>query len=162
MSVTIKPTITFDKLGASLESLADTFSPKSLKDDFMMEASDMILKDVDVRFDKAEDPEGKKWLSNAAQTKLGGRFSVAYNTRPSGATVTGSSSRLTDTGAFRRSFRTILMRWDKLIVGPTGSRNGIIAQAAAAWGNIVAGFGPKLRNDLNKLMENYLYRKAMK
>lgn len=100
---------------------------------------------VKVRFLTGKGPDKKQWKSSSKKTKFGGRFSAAYNKRPSGRLVTASSLRLSDTGELRESYRVLKYDADSVEVGPLASGKGGIAQdiAEAAeenWENHIVGW----------------------
>lgn len=100
-----------------------------------------------VSFATATGPDDKQWRSGAAQTKLGGRFSLKYNKRPSGRVVGADSLRNLDTGALANGHVVIEANASRVKVGPgTRGKSGkarVIMEREAGYGNHAVGWDRK-------------------
>ena len=142
--------------------MAQHLRPEDVGDDFLRQAKAIddsinnsswnkkvigqaMIVNVQVGFLKGEDPEGKKWMSSAAKTKLGGKFAESYKKRPSDdSPVTASSLRLTDSGQLREHYDIVHYDKNDVVVGPVGERNiNIATSAETRWGNTITGWGDR-------------------
>jgi hypothetical protein len=103
-----------------------------------------MLTMVIVGFANGEGPDGHKWKSGAAVTKLGGRFSERYSKRPSGRPVDGASIRNLDTGALANGHVVIKADHKHIKVGPgvrgKAGRARVIMEREAGYGNYAVGW----------------------
>ncbi len=144
MSTTIMSPISFRDMPGFIRSVAEIYDPVNLKKDYFKVVANLMLNFIALRFARAKDSEGNSWTSNADKTKFGGRFSVNYNKRPSGNKVSAGSKRLFDTGTLMNSYKVLYISNHKVVVGPTGSRNTLIAEVAATkWHNDIVGWSKK-------------------
>ena len=112
------------------------------------------------------------WLSNARETKLGGRWAKDYKKRPSGQLITADKIRLVDSGndaELANSYRGLEVTANSATVGPGKTAHGgagidIAKQAEtlrpAGWGNHIVGFTTEINEALKYEMQNYLDRMA--
>ncbi len=152
------PTTDFRGMAKSLRAMGEVVSEQELSKGYMKSMANIMLNLIALRFAKSEDANKQKWVSSASKTKLSGRFSVNYKKRPSGKAVSGSSKRLFDTGALMRSYKVYHITGKKVIIGPTGKRNTIIAEAMFEQGNYIAGWGKEDVKLANKELEAYILR----
>lgn len=160
MATVVLPTIQFRQLPGFLRSVAEVYDSDNLENDYFKVIGKLMLNLIAVRFATGKDPERRLWKSTAEQTRLGGRFSIDYKKRPSGSRVTSSSKRLTDTGELLKSYKVLVNNGKKVVVGPTGDRNEVIAQAAAEkWNNEIVGWSDNDIELAKKELEAYLIRR---
>ena len=161
MSTINLPTITMRELPKFIRGVAEIHNTSDLESGFMKTISNLMLNLIAVRFATGKDPQGRLWKSPSTSTRLGGRFSSAYKIRPSGSNVTGSSKRLTDTGQLLSSYKVLHQSAKKVVVGPTGNRNVLIAEVAAEdWNNQITGWSKKDSALAVKEYTSYFERKA--
>lgn len=142
-STTMSP-ISFRNMPGFIRSVAVIYDPKNLKKDYFQVVANLMLNFIALRFSRSMDSEGNKWMSTADKTKCGGKFSINYKRRPSGQQVSSGSKRLFDTGTLMNSYKVLYISNHKVVVGPTGSRNVLIAEVAAEkWHNDVVGWSKK-------------------
>lgn len=100
------------------------------------------------------------WISKAAETKFGGRWSVSYNKRPSGKPVTPDKIRMVDTNNLANSYRVLEADHNHVTVGPGKTSHGgagpLIAEKEENAGNAIVGFTSEINNALKYEMENYV------
>ena len=113
----------------------------------------VMVTGVIVRFLKGIGPDGTKWKSGAKETKLGGKYSKAYDKRPSGRLVSASSIRNTDTGDLANAHTVIKADAHNVKVGPgvrgKGGKARKIMEREAGYGNHAVGWD----NELKKVMD---------
>ena len=147
-----------DDFKKQAKALDKTFDSKTWNQKVIGRA---MVVNVVTGFLRQEDPNGKKWKSSAAKTKFGGRFSADYKKRPSGLPVTPSSLRLNDSGDFMGSYDVLWASKKDVEVGPIGSRNRRIAEAAeTTWKNPIVGWGKRGKIIVDKQIEVALDRIA--
>ena len=120
---------------------------------------------VIMRFLTGKGPKGKEWLSGASKTKLSGKYSEAYNKRPSGRMVSASSIRNTDRGALANSHRVLKATSKGVKVGPgaNGKKKKArkIMDREAGYGNYAVGWDKDLREILKKEIQAFVDEIAM-
>ena len=118
-----------------------------------MVVAPVMITGVIMRFLTGKGPNGKAWKSKAKETKLGGKYSKAYNKRPSGRLVSASSIRNTDTGDLANSHTAIKVTAKYVKVGPgvrgKEGRARKIMEREADYGNYAVGWDTKLKNVLD-------------
>lgn len=108
-----------------------------------------MLTGVIMRFLTGKGPDDAEWKSGAATTKLGGKFSEKYDTRPSGRHVSASSVRNLDTGELANAHGVLAADAKHVKVGPQrkakDKKARKIMEREAGYGNNAVGWDDKLR-----------------
>lgn len=102
-----------------------------------------------VAFLEEKGPENRAWRSGAKVTKHGGRWSEAYDVRPSGAKVTADKTRNLDKGELANSHTVIKADARTVKVGPgtrgKGGKARKIMEREAGYGNLAVGWDARRR-----------------
>lgn len=125
----------------------------------------VMVTGVIMRFATGKGPKGKPWLSGAKTTKLGGKYSSTYNTRPSGRAVSSSSIRNTDTGALANAHTVKKATEKNVVVGPgtrgKGGKAVKIMEREASYGNYAVGWDKPLKRVLDGEIQAFVDEIAM-
>lgn len=128
--------LTFDQLGADFEKMAELASSQISV--FLKDCGRMMINVIRLRFATGSGPDGDKWLSTAANTKYGGRWSSRYTRH---GELSSGSIRLFWTGELMRSFTELACDEDHVVIGPKGDIFETIADVASnRWGNEIVGW----------------------
>jgi len=137
----------------------------SLRKQNRMVVGPVMVTGVIMRFLAGKGPKGKAWLSGAKSTKLGGKYSQAYNRRPSGRDVSASSIRNTDTGALANSHTVIKADGRGVKVGPgvrgKSGKARKIMEREAGYGNYAVGWDAPLKRIVDAETQAFVDEIAM-
>jgi len=141
-----------------------TGNPSQAKMNRMVIGPTMVT-GVIMRFLVGKGPNDAEWKSEAKRTKLGGKYSFTYYTRPSGHRVSAASIRNTDTGALANCHRVLKATSKFVKVGPgVKGKDGVarkIMQREAKYGNFAIGWDAPLRRILNAEIQAFVDEIAM-
>ena len=126
----------------------------------------VMVTGVIMRFATGKGPNNKPWVSKAKSgTKLGGKYSIPYNTRPSGRAVSAGSIRNTDTGALANAHTVIKADAHNVKVGPgargKGGKARDIMKREAGYGNHAVGWDRPLKRVVDAETQAFVDEIAM-
>jgi len=148
--------INFNQLGDHLREMASRLSPAQFETELMPVAGRMMVNVIRLRFATGSGPDKHKWMSPAAKTKFGGRWSAKY--KRSDKSLTSGSIRLFHKGDLMRSY-TAEIDGTRVIVGPRGDEYETIAIAALEkWGNVIVGWDDESKKMMDKEVAAFLKR----
>ncbi len=148
--------INFNQLGDHLREMASRLSPAQFETELMPVAGRMMVNVIRLRFATGSGPNRRKWMSTAAKTKFGGRWSAKY--KRSDKSLTSGSIRLFHKGDLMRSY-TAEVDKTRVIVGPRGDEFETIAIAALEkWDNVIAGWDDESKQMMDKEVAAFLKR----
>lgn len=153
----LRPDQVADDVKKQMEYLTGS---ESLKELHRKVVGPVMVTGVIMRFLVGKGPDGEEWKSGAATTKLGGKFSEAYNTRPSGRKVTASSIRNLDTGELANAHEVLSADAKHVKVGPRPGKKGgkarKIMEREAAYGNNAVGWDDTLRRIVDAEIQAFM------
>jgi hypothetical protein len=154
---TLRPDQLADDVRKQMERLLGSTSQKELNRKVI---GPVMVTGVILRFQTGKGPDGAEWKSGAATTKLGGKFSERYDTRPSGRKVTASSIRNLDTGALANAHTVIEADAQHVKVGPgvrgKAGKARKVMEREATYGNNAVGWDDALVKVVNAEIQAFM------